>query len=178
MTDKIKVRIGEKDVDFTASDFEAFKRYIESTGDTKLIGPYKDGKPPAITSRIPEAYSDEELRRMMDVYLPGEPTDAGTTKIVTRLLKTLKDWDAINETGVFTAKILHRGHAPLGGLAAGAVYCRRCDLWYETGREHIHIPKQCDHDWHSAIHSASGTSWDHNDRFEFCTKCRTAREKQ
>lgn len=122
-----------------------------------------------------DSFSDEELQLLMKTYL--QPQSAEFV-IIGRLLKTLKDWDIINGLGVFTAKVVHRGPVAMDAeLPAGSVWCNRCEVWYEAGKEHVHEKKPCTHHWKEAVHTGTGSNWDNDDRFEFCIKCRTAREK-
>lgn len=37
--------------------------------------------------------------------------------------------------------------------------------------------QNCDHDWKESVHCSTGSAWDHEDRFLFCVKCRTAKDK-
>lgn len=168
----IPLHYGDKVMMVDQEIIDAIKRQSAHDPNFKIQGPYQNGKPPV------EAFHDEELRRLMDTYLPRPPADPDAAETIRRLLKTLNDWDIINRLGVFTAKVLHRGPAKYGTLQAGAIWCGECQVWYESGRVHLHESPQCDHDWQEAVHVSTGSAWDHADRFEFCVKCRTARDKQ
>lgn len=51
------------------------------------------------------------------------------------------------------------------------------EAWAKAHKDWADRITPCEHEWHEAVHTATGSAWDHEDRFLFCIKCRVAKDR-
>lgn len=98
-----------------------------------------------------------------------------------------------HNTGFLISHVIEQPHSPpmWGGYSAKVILPNGSvgeashnnpalafrEAWAKAHRDWADKITPCDHEWKESVHGSTGSAWDHDDRFMFCVKCRTAKDK-